>query len=111
MDQQSSESPVAAGDSPAVSPELNGATAPEARNAQPGSPSVDATPGPQANGTPPAPPTRVERAEHVVDGVAAWVGNFTSVWGRRALRLGSRIREEAEDFWAEAQSIRRGDKP
>jgi hypothetical protein len=52
----------------------------------------------------------VEKAEEAVDRLAAWVSDVTSVWGRRMLRAGSRIREEAEDFWAEAQSIRRGDQ-
>jgi hypothetical protein len=53
---------------------------------------------------------RMERAEEIVDRVSSWVGNMTSLWGKRLIRAGSRIREEAEDFWAEAQNIRRGDK-
>jgi hypothetical protein len=51
------------------------------------------------------------RAEEMVDRVAGKVAHFTAAFGRQLLRLGARVREEAEDMWAEAQSIRRGDKP
>ena len=50
----------------------------------------------------------MRRAEEVIDRVADRVGQFTSYLGRQVLRLGARAREEAEDMWAEAQSIRRG---
>jgi hypothetical protein len=50
----------------------------------------------------------VRRAEEVIDQVADRVGEFTTYLGRQILRLGARAREEAEDMWAEAQSIRRG---
>jgi len=53
---------------------------------------------------------RVARAEQIVDRMAERVAGLTSVWGRRVLWLGTRIKEEAEDMWAEAQSIRRGDQ-
>jgi hypothetical protein len=53
----------------------------------------------------------VERAEEIVDRVAAKVAETTSVWGRKLLRFASRVKESAQDFWAEAQSIRRGDQP
>jgi hypothetical protein len=53
----------------------------------------------------------VERAEEIVDRVASKVAEKTSVWGRKLLRLASRVKESAQDFWAEAQSIRRGDQP
>ena len=49
---------------------------------------------------------RVERAEQMIDQFAERVGHYTSVVGRQLLRLGMRAREEAEDMWAEAQSIR-----
>jgi hypothetical protein len=65
---------------------------------------------PQAEPTAAQPRDRMERAEEIVDRVSSWVGNMTSLWGKRLIRAGSRIREEAEDFWAEAQNIRRGDK-
>jgi hypothetical protein len=67
-------------------------------------------PGPQPDAASAEPRNRMERAEEIVDRVSSWVGNMTSVWGKRLIRAGSRIREEAEDFWAEAQNIRRGDK-
>jgi len=54
---------------------------------------------------------RMARAEQMVDQLAEKVGRFTSVLGRRILWLGARLREEAEDIWAEAQSIRRREKP
>jgi hypothetical protein len=52
----------------------------------------------------------VARAEQLVDRFAERIAGFTSRWGRRVLWLGTRIKEEAEDMWAEAQSIRRGDQ-
>jgi hypothetical protein len=54
--------------------------------------------------------THVARAEQLVDRFAEGIAGFTSRWGRRVLWLGTRIKEEAEDMWAEAQSIRRGDQ-
>jgi hypothetical protein len=47
----------------------------------------------------------------MVDNIAESVSDFTSRWGRRVVRVLSRIKEEAEDIWGEAQSIRRGDQP
>jgi hypothetical protein len=55
--------------------------------------------------------THVDRAEEMVDRIAESVAGFTSRWGRRFVRALSRVREEAEDIWGEAQSIRRGDQP
>jgi hypothetical protein len=55
--------------------------------------------------------SEMERAEEMVDRLAERVSHFTSVWGRKLLRLAARAREEAEDIWAEAQSIRRGETP
>jgi hypothetical protein len=45
-----------------------------------------------------------ERAEEIVERVAEQVARF-------ARRLAARAREEAEDIVAEAQTIRRGDRP
>jgi hypothetical protein len=56
------------------------------------------------------PDATTARAEEMVDRWANNISQFTSVWGRRAYRAAARIREEAQDFWAEAQSIRRGDQ-
>ncbi len=55
--------------------------------------------------------TPMERAEEVVDRLAERVSQLTSTWGRKVLRWAARAREEAEDIWAEAQSIRRGEHP
>jgi hypothetical protein len=54
--------------------------------------------------------TPVDRAERLVEQVAENVSAFTARWGRRAWSVVSRVREEAEDMWSEAQSIRRGDQ-
>jgi len=50
------------------------------------------------------------RAEQMVDQLAEKVAHLTSVLGRKILWLGIRLREEAEDIWEEAQSIRRREK-
>ena len=48
-----------------------------------------------------------ERAEELVDRVGESVGNFASLAGWRILKVAAFVREEAEDVWAEAQSVRR----
>jgi hypothetical protein len=65
-------------------------------------------PASQGNG---AERSQMERAEEMVDRIAERVSELTSVWGRKVLRLAARAREEAEDIWAEAQAIRRGETP
>jgi hypothetical protein len=52
----------------------------------------------------------VDRADEVVDRIAERVSTFTARLGGGFLRVLSRMREEAEDIWGEAQSIRRGDQ-
>jgi hypothetical protein len=66
-----------------------------------------------ANGAAEAGPAneRMARAEEMVDRLAEKLAHFTSVVGRKVLWLGARLREEAEDIWTEAQSIRRGEQP
>jgi hypothetical protein len=70
-----------------------------------------------AGGSPPPPADEpedrsgLERAEEVVDHFAGKVSSLFSVWGRKLLRLTSRARESAQDFWAEVQNFRRGIKP
>jgi hypothetical protein len=54
---------------------------------------------------------RMRRAEEWVDRVAVRVGDATAFLGHELLRLGARVREEAEDIWAEAQNLRRGQRP
>jgi hypothetical protein len=53
-------------------------------------------------------PSRVDRAEEIVDKVAAKVATWSSFLGRKIVKGTSRLREAAQDFWAEAQNIRRG---
>lgn len=48
-----------------------------------------------------------ERAEELVDRLGESVGNFASLAGWRMLKVAAFVREEAEDVWAEAQSVRR----
>ncbi len=48
-----------------------------------------------------------ERAEELVDRMAWDVGYLASFVGLRLLKGASLAREEAEDIWAEAQSLRR----
>jgi len=53
-------------------------------------------------------PSRVEKAEQLVDQLADKIAKFTSFLGRKIVKGTSRFREAAQDFWAEAQNIRRG---
>jgi TolA-binding protein len=52
----------------------------------------------------------MRRAEELVDRIGARVGEITAMLGHQLLRLGARVREEAEDIWAEAQNLRRGQR-
>jgi hypothetical protein len=54
--------------------------------------------------------SQVDRADQMVERAAEKVVSLSIRCGRGILRLLSRVREEAEDMWAEAQSIRRGDQ-
>ncbi len=47
------------------------------------------------------------RAEELVDRLGERIGYFASLLNQRARSAAARAREEAEDIWAEAQSIRR----
>jgi hypothetical protein len=74
--------------------------------------------GTDGAGSPSSPPadepddrSGLERAEEVMDHFAGKVSSLFSVWGRKLLRLTSRARESAQDFWAEVQNFRRGIKP
>ena len=51
--------------------------------------------------------TATERAEELVDRMAQGAGYLVSFVGLRILKGASLAREEAEDIWAEAQSMRR----
>ena len=48
-----------------------------------------------------------ERAEDLVDRMGESVISFASLAGWRMLQVAAFVREEAEDVWAEAQSVRR----
>jgi hypothetical protein len=48
----------------------------------------------------------LDRAEELVDRLAERVSSLTSSWGRQVLRLTSRARESAQDFWADVQEYR-----
>ncbi len=54
---------------------------------------------------------RMRRAEQMVDQFAQRVGDYAGRLGHGLLRLAARAREEAEDMWAEARTIARGEKP
>ena len=54
---------------------------------------------------------RMAQAAEMVDQLADRMASWTRILGRNLLWLGERFREEAEDIWTEAQSIRRGEKP
>jgi len=51
------------------------------------------------------------RAEDMVDRAGERVGQLATTLSRRVQVLLARAREEAEDIWAEAQSMRHGDRP
>jgi hypothetical protein len=52
----------------------------------------------------------VQRAEELADRWAEQVGTYASSLTREFFRLAARAREEAQDIWAEAQAIRRGER-
>lgn len=56
----------------------------------------------------PASPT-MHRAEEMVDHLAERIGHYAGVVGQKILWLFARAREEAEDIYAEAQALRRGE--
>jgi hypothetical protein len=66
---------------------------------------------PQAPNREPDDRSGLDRAEEMVDYLAERISLLTSSWGKKFLRLGSRARESAQDFWAEVQDFRQGKKP
>ncbi len=52
-------------------------------------------------------PESVRRAEELVDRIGERIGHYASLVGHTLLRWASRVREEAEDIYAEAQEVRR----
>jgi hypothetical protein len=53
----------------------------------------------------------LQRAEELVDRMGERVAHYAAFLGTKIKELAARLREEAEDIWAEAQSIRRGEQP
>ena len=51
-----------------------------------------------------------ERAEELVDRMGESVGYLASLAAWRVLKTAAFVREEAEDVWAEAQSVRRAER-
>ncbi len=58
---------------------------------------------------PQMPNETMQRAEVIVDQLGQRLGRVLSAAGQQLRKAGARAREEAEDIWAEAQSIRRGE--
>jgi hypothetical protein len=54
--------------------------------------------------------TPTERAEVLVDQLGARFGQWLTSANHQVRKMAALAREEAEDMWAEAQSIRRGDR-
>jgi hypothetical protein len=68
-------------------------------------PVSNASPAVSADGT-----SATSQADQMVDNLALKIAVTTSAIGRGLLRLVARTREELSDMWAEAQSVRRGEK-
>lgn len=73
--------------------------------------SAKALPKPKAKqaSAPPEPPTPMDRAEDKLDELGKVVGSFLAGAAKRLRKAAAIGKEELEDLWAEAQSIRRGD--
>ena len=52
-----------------------------------------------------------ELAEELVDRAGQTLANWAGLAALRLLKAAALAREAAEDVWAEAQSIRRGERP
>ncbi len=52
-----------------------------------------------------------ERAEELVDHAGQTLARWAGLAALRLLKAAALAREAAEDVWAEAQSIRRGERP
>jgi hypothetical protein len=91
-----------------------GPAAPEQAQRAEGAPGVNgvsAAPAPAAPAEAPQPSAaaaRAQRAEAIIDNLATRAAEAASFLGRHLLRFAARVREEAEDLWAEAQVIRKG---
>ncbi|MBA2443538.1 MAG: E3 binding domain-containing protein [Rubrobacter sp.] len=54
------------------------------------------------------PRSATERADELLDRTGQTVGAFASLAGHHVARIASFAREEVEDLWAEAQTVRAG---
>ena len=59
----------------------------------------------------PAPSPAMRRAEELADRLGEQVSHYAALLGHKLMQFAARLREEAEDIWEEAQSIRRGERP
>lgn len=55
--------------------------------------------------------SETQRAEELVDQMGQVAGRWASAAGLWLVRGAARAREEVDDMWAEAQSMRRPDEP
>ncbi len=53
----------------------------------------------------------MQRAEAMADRLGEKITHYAALIGFKIMQFAARAREEAEDIWAEAQSIRRGQQP
>ncbi|MBV9470703.1 MAG: hypothetical protein JOZ57_15800, partial [Abitibacteriaceae bacterium] len=51
----------------------------------------------------------MQHAEEMVDEMGQRVGEWATRFSKNVQRMAARAREEMEDMWAEAQSLRRGE--
>ena len=76
----------------------NGKTQPKTEEEKPGQPAISQAEEPAK--------LAQERAEKLVDAMGQRLGLFVAFVGFQIQKAGARVREEAEDVWAEAQNIR-----
>jgi hypothetical protein len=107
MTPDSTAGPAAPPGAPAVPEQADGAVGVNGLSAGPAGP-APAGPAEAEAAKPDAAATRAQRAEALVDNLATRIGEAASFLGRHLLRFAARVREEAEDLWAEAQVIRKG---
>jgi hypothetical protein len=81
----------------------NGKVQPKRREEKPGQPAI-------SQAEEPAKPVQ-ERAEKLVDAMGQRLGHFAAFVSRQIQKAAARVREEAEDVWAEAQNIRHENSP
>jgi hypothetical protein len=93
-------------DSTAEAAPSNGVTPAASTNGQGQAPTAAGQPAPSDA----ASETRLDRAEKLADQVGERAAKIVGAVAFGFLRFLARAREEAEDVWAEAQHIRRGDK-